>query len=118
MKNQKYVLVSHKEFNARTFLFKIKKGVKVKVGDVVVCETMKGQDVGFVQEIIQSPKFLENELVGKFEAYQPLKEIIFSMPRDIYNLIINTKQVYLSRAKYYAETLVEELKDVERKLKG
>ena len=40
------------------------------------------------------------------------------MPRDIYNLIISNKQVYLSRAKYYAETLVEELKDIEKKLKG
>ncbi len=118
MKNQKYVLVSHKEFNARTFLFKIKKCVKVKIGDVVICETMRGQDIGFVKEIIQSPEILENELVRKFDAYQPLKEIIFSMPRDIYNLIISNRQVYLSRAKYYAETLVEELKDIEKKLKG
>ena len=49
MENKKFVLISHTSGAENTFLFTLKKGVKAKVGDVVICDTRFGARVGFVK---------------------------------------------------------------------
>lgn len=90
MVNEKYVLVKHKKGSSMTFLFKLKKGVKAKVGDIAICNTMNGDSVGVISEIFASPKMLEDDLARKYGAYLPIKECKYALPAEIYTAIASS----------------------------
>lgn len=118
MEKDKFVLVKHRKDSIHNFLFAIKKGVKVKPNDVVLCDTMKGYSIGYVAEIIEVPKMLANDLMLRCGAYGPLKNIIYAMPEDIYNKIIDGKQMYLTQVKDTLTSLNRQIGQLEEQLKG
>ena len=89
MTNKKFILITHSsEMQGNTFLFALKKGVKTKVGDAVVCNTRFGAKIGFVKEIINVPEIVAPDLIKKYGGKEPLKEIIYSIPINVYETII------------------------------
>lgn len=97
MKTNKYAMVIHNiDTNkpSKLFLFKLKKGIKAKVDDIAICETMNGTHYGRITEIFQAPENLEDAIISKYNAYAPLKEVVFVVPKDYYTLLMGkTKEV-------------------------
>ena len=110
MKTNKYAMVIHNvdtDKTSKLFLFKLKKGQKAKEGDIAICETMHGTNYGRITEIFQAPENLEDAIISKYNAYAPLKEIVFVIPANYYSLITRKSKILLEHIYCNAIEIVD-----------
>ena len=116
MDKEKFVVVKHKKDSIHSFVFKLGKGVKAKVGDVVLCSTKRGYDIGFVSEMVEIPKVIENDFLYRMGAYKPVKEIIFAMPEEIYNKLIDSKRIYFTQLEDSLKNITQQVEELKNQL--
>ena len=102
MKLNTYAVVKH---NINTnkypteYLFRVRRGTKIAQGDIVICDTMKGLSAGSVAKVFKMSENSEREVVKMYNAYAPLKEIVFVLPLKYYELITQSLNSTLAAVK-------------------
>lgn len=71
----------------RNFLFELPSDLNIKVGDTVLCDTMKGETTGTVISILTIEEHQLKPIIDGIGAYLPLKKVIGKVTySDIYDL--------------------------------